>query len=99
VREPPDYLARMSRSSHDVVAIMELGAQVAAATTSSAAAVLVRQSGRVRLGALHDADTDRRDVVAAALESVALDGPDSPFSTALESGQNAKQFRQVVHFS
>ena len=79
----------MSRSSHDVVAIMELGAQVAAETTASAAAVLVRQSGRVRLGALHDGDADRRDVVAAALEAVALDGPDSPFSTALESGQNA----------
>ena len=89
MHQQPDYLARMSRSSHDVVAIMELGAQVAAETTSSAAAVLVRQSGRVRLGALHDRDAERRDVVAAALEAVALDGPESPFSAALESGQNA----------
>ena len=89
MQQMPSYLARMSRSSHDVVAIMELGAQVAAITTASSAAVLVRQSGRVRLGALHDDDTTRRDVVAAALEAVALDGPDSPFSTALDSGQNA----------
>ena len=89
MQQQPDYLARMSRSSHDVVAIMELGAQVAAETTASAAAVLVRQSGRVRLGALHDGDPDRRDVLAAALEAVSLDGPDSPFSTALDSGQNA----------
>ena len=89
MHQQPDYLARMSRSSHDVVAIMELGAQVTAERTSSAAAILVRQSGRVRLGALHDGDAERRDVVAAALEAVALDGPESPFSAALESGQNA----------
>ena len=80
MHEQPDYLARMSRSSHNVVAIMELGAQVAAETTASAAAVLVRQSGRVRIGALHDGNATRRDVVAAALEAVALDGPESPFS-------------------
>ncbi len=40
-------------------------------------------------GALHDEEVGRRETFAAALEAVALDGPDSPFSTALESGQNA----------
>jgi diguanylate cyclase (GGDEF)-like protein/PAS domain S-box-containing protein len=85
----PNYLAQMSRSSHDVAAIMTLGAQAAAVTTSSAAAVLVRQSGRTRLGALHDEDVGRRETFAAALGVVPLDGPASPFSTALESGQNA----------
>lgn len=89
VRTPPDYLATMSRSSHDVTAIMGLGARAAAIATDSAAAVLTRDAGRISLGALHDEDAVRRQVLSAALQAVALDGPSSPFTPPLKSGQNA----------
>jgi diguanylate cyclase (GGDEF)-like protein/PAS domain S-box-containing protein len=79
----------MSRSSHDVDAVLALGTQAAAEITASTAVVLVRQGGAVRVGALHDADEARRQVVTDALAAVALDGPGSPFETALATGHNA----------
>ena len=85
----PDYLMAMSRSGHDVATVLAIGAEAAARATSSTAAVLVHQGGGVRLAALHDSDPDRQEVVAAALAEVDLDGADSPFDTALGSGQNA----------
>ncbi len=86
---PPDYLAQMSRSPHDVTAIMRLAARAAAIATDSAAAVLARDAGRVTLGALHDEDPQRMQIVSAALDTVSLDGPTSPFTQPIESGQNA----------
>ncbi len=86
---PPDYLAQMSRSSHDVTVIMGLGARAAAVATDSSAAVLARESGRVTVGALHDEDPHRLRVMSAALDTVALDGPTSPFTQPMASGQNA----------
>ncbi len=85
----PSLLERMSRSTHDLATIMSLGAQAAAISTASAAALLVSEAGRMRLAALHDDDPDRRATFASVLESVALDGPDSPFHAAQESGHNA----------
>ncbi len=85
----PSLLARMSRSTHDLATIMALGAEAAALSTASAGALLVTESGQTRLGALHDEDPDRRAVVAHALAAVPLDGPESPFQAAQESGHNA----------
>ena len=85
----PEFLMAMSRSSHDVDGVLALGAEATAQITSSAAAVLVQQGGNVRLGALHDSDPHRRSVLANALGAVPLAGPDSPFATALATGQNA----------
>jgi diguanylate cyclase (GGDEF)-like protein/PAS domain S-box-containing protein len=85
----PDYLMAMSRSGHDVSAVLEIGADAAARVTGSSAAVLVKHSSGVRLAALQDSDEDRRRIVADALAEVSLDGPDSPFDAALASGQNS----------
>ena len=84
-----DYLMRMSRSSHDVDAVVDLGAQAAAEITDSATAVLVRRAGRVHLGPVRDANQERHAVVTRALASLALEGEGSPFTTALSTGQNA----------
>jgi diguanylate cyclase (GGDEF)-like protein/PAS domain S-box-containing protein len=85
----PDYLMAMSRSTHDVDELLALGAQAGAAITDSAAAVLVRRGDAARVGALHDDDPARLEVLKAALRAVTLDGPASPFATALQTGQNA----------
>ncbi len=84
----PDYLIAMSRS-HDVHEVLTLGARACADLTASAAVALVRRRDVVRIEALHDTDPSRREAIAEALRSVTLDGPASPFETALETGHNA----------
>ena len=84
----PEYLVSMTQCSHDVDAILRLGAEATSDITCSAAVVLVRRGGALGIGALHDSREDRRGC-GRALDSVALDGSDSPFATALDSGQKA----------
>ncbi len=85
----PSLLARMSRSTHDSDAILELGSRAASISTASAAAILLAESGTIHLAALHDGDPIRRTTLAGALESMPLSGADSPFQGALDSGHNA----------
>jgi diguanylate cyclase (GGDEF)-like protein/PAS domain S-box-containing protein len=84
-----DYVARISRAAHDPAAALSAGAEAAAEITGSAALVVVLEPGGPRLAALRDPVAARGEVVSRAMATVALDGPDSPFATALATGQNA----------
>ncbi len=89
VHRLPDLLMDLSRASHDVDAVLHLGARGTARITESAAVVLVGSAGRLRVGAIHDEVLARRALLGRALDLL-LPGPGpSPFTAPLESGQNA----------
>ncbi len=85
----PGLLMDLSRASHDVDAVLQLGARGAATLTGSAAVILVGTAGSLRMGPVHDEVLARRAMVGRALERLLPESDPSPFTGPLDTGQNA----------
>ncbi len=86
----PDLRTALSCFGHDVAAIAEQGARLAAEATSSWAGVVLAEAAGLHLRGHHDLDPQRGEQVAAALGAIELDGPQGPFEGALATGQHAQ---------
>jgi diguanylate cyclase (GGDEF)-like protein/PAS domain S-box-containing protein len=85
----PQLRAALRRCGHDQDQLAALGALATAELTRSWAGVLLLEAGELSVRATHDLDEQRAAVLAEALTTIELGGPDGPFETALRSGQPA----------